>query len=144
AAPDWPSWENPWFVVERNPDYNWAKWVAGAPADSPRQLIITNNLFPAQENNSDWLHLGAAGAYDEHARALARNLVAAGLGNSVIRLAHEANYTGYPYSVGGTDADFALWRQFWRRMVIAMRSVPGAHFLFDWCINAHWRPLPLD
>jgi beta-mannanase len=24
-----------------------------------------------------------------------------------------------------------------------MRSAPGAHFMFDWCINAYWRPIPL-
>ena len=24
-----------------------------------------------------------------------------------------------------------------------MRSVPGAHFLFDWCVNANYRDIPL-
>jgi beta-mannanase len=61
----------------------------------------------------------------------------------VIRLAHEANDPGRPYSIGTTNEELDLWRQFWRRTVIAMRSVPGAHFLFDWCINAYWRPIPL-
>jgi Glycosyl hydrolase family 26 len=144
ASPDWAGWEKPWFLVERNPAYNWADWVAAAPAGAQRQLIITNNLFPSAENGSDWLRAGAAGAYTEHARALARNLVAAGLGNSVIRLAHEANGTSDPYALGASDADFRLWVQFWRHTAIAMRSVPGAHFMFDWCVNAYWRPIPLN
>jgi hypothetical protein len=143
AAPDWAGWERPWFVGNHNRDYDWSGWVAAAPAGTHRQLIISNNLFPAQEDNSPWLQAGAAGDYEDHARALARNLVAAGLGNAVIRLAHEANGTGSPYSIGSSSAELALWRRFWRRTAIAMRSVPGAHFLFDWCVNAYWRPIPL-
>jgi Glycosyl hydrolase family 26 len=141
ASPDWAGWEKPWFLTNQDPNYNWASWAA-APRRH-RQLIVTNNLFPSDVNNTDWLHAGAAGAYQGHARALAHNLVAAGLGNSIIRLAHEANDSSYPYSIGGTANDFRLWREFWRRTAIAMRSVSGAHFVFDWCINAHWRPIPL-
>jgi hypothetical protein len=142
AAADWPGWEKPWFLTNQDPRYNWATW-ATAPG-THRQLVITNNLFPTEVNGSDWLTAGAAGAYEGHARALARNLVAAGLGNSVIRLAHEANDTSYPYSLDSSNQDLVKWRQFWRRTVLAMRSVPGAHFLFDWCINAHQRPIPLS
>jgi hypothetical protein len=109
-----------------------------------RQLIITQNLFPSSLEGLDWLRAGAAGVFVGYARALARNLVAAGLGGSVIRLADEANDSGSPDAVGSTDPQLALWRQFWRRTAIAMRSVPGAHFLFDWCINAYWRPIPLS
>jgi hypothetical protein len=25
-----------------------------------------------------------------------------------------------------------------------LRSVAGAHFLLDWCVNAYWRPIPLN
>jgi Glycosyl hydrolase family 26 len=142
ASPDWASWEKPWFLTHKDPAHSWGTW-ATTPG-THRQLIITNNLFPSNVNGSDWLAAGAAGAYDGHARALARNLVAAGLGNSVIRLAHEANTTLYPYSLIDDATDLARWRLFWRRTVLAMRSVPGAHFLFDWCINAHQRPIQLS
>src|SRR3954471_21648927 len=121
AAPAWPDWENPWFVRHVDPDLNWAKWKAAAPG---RTLIITQNLFPSEVNGSNWLDAGAAGAYLDHARALTRNLVAAGLGDSVIRLAHEANGTWYPYSIGNTPASNAKWVSFWRQTVQAMRSVP--------------------
>jgi Glycosyl hydrolase family 26 len=141
ASPDWASWERPWFLTQQDPTHSWGSW-ATAPG-TQRQLIITNNLFPSDVDGSDWLAAGAAGAYDGHARALARNLVAAGLGNSVIRLAPEANDSSYPYSIQDSAADLDQWRQFWRQTVLAMRSVPGANFLFDWCINAHERPIQL-
>jgi len=141
ASPDWAGWENPWFIHHPDPDLNWARW-ATAPGKG-RQLIITQNLFPASLAHSRrWRAAGARGAYTGHARALARNLVSAGLGSSVIRLAHEANGTWYPDSIGSTNSDFRRWRRFWRKTVLAMRSVPGAHFRFDWTVNAGWRPIP--
>ncbi len=142
ASSDWEGWEDPWFLNGGNRNYDWGAWTRVRA--SHRQLIITQNLFPSLLNGSDWLDAGADGAYEAYARVLARNLVAAGLGDAVIRLAHEANDTGEPYALGSTDRQLALWRQFWRNTVIAMRSVPGAHFLFDWCINAYWRPIPLS
>jgi hypothetical protein len=140
ASPGWAGWENPWFTHHPDPDLNWAKW-ATAPGTS-RTLIITQNLFPASVNHANWRVAGARGRYARHAKALARNLVAAGLGTAVIRLGHEANGDWYPDSIGSTRRQFALWRKFWRRTVLAMRSVRGAHFRFDWSVNAAYRPIP--
>jgi hypothetical protein len=139
AAPNWEGWEDPWFTHHPDPDLNWAKWARGRG----RRLIVTQNLFPAELARTDWLTPGARGAFTGHARALARHLVAAGLGDSVIRLAHEANGDWYPYSVTTDRRKLALWRRFWRRTALAMRSVRGAHFRFDWCVNAAYRPIPL-
>src|SRR5919201_4420974 len=132
ASPDWYGWETPWFIRHITPDHDWAAWAT--QPGTGRQLVISQNLFPASEDNTDWRTAGARGDYMDHARALARNLVAAGLGDSVIRLSHEANGTWYADSIGTTDRDFRLWREMWRKTAIAMRSVPGAHFKFDWCI----------
>ncbi len=142
AAADWSAWERPWFIVDKSPALDWGSWATAR--GTHRQLIISQNLFPSSLNGTDWLRAGAAGRFAAHARALARNLVAAGLGHSVIRLAHEANDTASPYSIGSTPRQWGLWRRFWRLTVLAMRSVPGAHFLFDWCVNAYWRPIPLS
>ena len=141
AAPDWSGWERPWFTNRTYADESWATWATTPGTD--RRLIITQNLFPASENSADWLALGAAGAFEGYAQALATNLVNAGLGSSVIRLGHEANGTWYPDSIPGTAAGDAQWVQFWRNTVIAMRSVPGAHFQFDWTVNAGYRNIPL-
>src|SRR5205085_1396640 len=54
-----------------------------------------------------------------------------------------ANGTWYRDSLGSTGREYALWRTAWRRTVFAMRSVPGAHFRFDWCINAAYRNIPM-
>src|SRR3954453_12962900 len=141
GSPDWAGWEDPWFTHHPDPNLNWVKWQQAAPG---RRLIITQNLFPSQLNNTDWRTAGAAGAYTDHAVKLAQRLVAVGQGNAVIRLAHEANGTWYADSIGNTDQEMDQWRQFWRQMVIAMRSVPGAHFKFDFCVNAGYRAIPLD
>jgi Glycosyl hydrolase family 26 len=141
ASTDWDGWERPWFIRNVADDNNWRAW-ATAPGTA-RQLIITQGLFPASVSGSDWRAAGARGDYVDHAKALARNLVAAGLGNSVIRLSHEANCDWNPDNIGTTATDFANWRQFWRNTVLAMKSVPGANFSFDWCINARYRAIPL-
>jgi hypothetical protein len=141
AAPDWAAWSDPWFINPTYPDLSWSRW-ATAPG-THRRLIITQDLFPADENNSDWLQSGADGAFENHARQLAERLIRAGLGDSVIRLAHEANGTWYPDSIPDTPSGNRLWVRFWQDTVTAMRSVRGAHFLFDWCVNAGTRDVPL-
>jgi hypothetical protein len=142
ASPNWAGWDDPWFLSEQgNPNANWLGWATAPGTD--RQLIITQGMFPSSLNGTDWLQAGAAGAYNTYARTLARNLVAAGLGNSVIRLGHESNDSGSPWFIGTTAQSWRQWDEYWRQTVTAMRSVPGAHFLFDWCINAYWEPTAL-
>ena len=140
AAPDWSAWEYPWFVYNRSANENWTQF-ARRPGDT---MIITLNLFPSSVDNANWRAIGAAGGYVAYDKTLARNLVAAGMGHAIIRLAHEANGTWYADNVGTTPAQWAQWKEFWRRTAIAMRSVPGAHFSFNWCIAAGNRPIPFS
>ncbi len=141
TAADWRSWERPWFLSSDNPDEDWARWATRSGKN--RTLVISQSLFP-KNVGGDWLGAGARGDFAPHAKALARNLVQAGLGDSVIRLAAEANGTWQPYSLGASPQQQDLWRRFWRRTAIAIRSVPGAHFRFDWCVNTAIRPIPLS
>ena len=138
----WQQWENPWILTPPSTDTNWVSW-ATAPGTS-RQLVITQDLIPSDVASSDWLDAGAAGDYESYAQTFAENLVRAGLGNSIIRLAPEANGNWFADSLGTTPQQWAQWDQFWRDTVIAMRSVPGANFQFDWCINYLYRDLPLS
>ncbi len=72
---------------------------------------------------------GATGAYDEHFVGLARMLVAHGMARSSLRLGWEFNNANFPwYAAGQATAFIAYWRQ----IVGAMRSVPGAQFRFVW------------
>jgi Glycosyl hydrolase family 26 len=138
ASPDWKGWEHPWFIGYYKPDSDWGKWMVAAPG---RQLIITQSMIPSGAP-ADWRQRGANGEYDAYARELAQYLVAKGLGGAIIRLGHEANGNWYKDSIGTWRADFNAWRDYWGRIVRAMRAVAGAQFTFDWCINAGVRAIP--
>ena len=139
ASTTWAQWEDPWFLTNPPGDANWSGF-----ARSGNRMIITVDLFPKSVDGSDWRPAGASGAYSGYAATLARNLVRGGMGHAVIRLGHEANGTWYADNVGDDAQQEAQWAEFWRRTVTAMRSVPGAHFSFDWCVNAVYRPIPLS
>jgi beta-mannanase len=66
------------------------------------------------------------------------------MGNAVIRLGHEMNGTWYHDSLGNDPRQYRDWAIYWARIVQAMRSVRGAHFLFDWNVNAGYRDIPFD
>lgn len=101
AAQNWAQWDDPWFITDPYSDGNWAQWVQASPG---RTMILSIQLIPTDLDGTSWLGRGADGAYDKYAKKLARNLVAAGLGSSVIRLAPEANGTWEPDSIGNTPA----------------------------------------
>ena len=139
--PTWNNWVNVWWSHPQKPDFNWLKWKKAIPG---RKIIISQAMVP-ENAPSNWRQLGASGAYDHYATQLATNLVAEGLGDSVIRLGWEANDTGDPASTLGTNPSlYRDWAVYWGRIVRAMRAVPGAHFLFDWSINEYYRPIPFD
>lgn len=150
ADPTWSDWVNPWPTGTASD--GWDAWLAASP---DHQLVLGLNLVPnsvspsGYPTNTGWEATCASGAYNEYAVALARNLVAEGASNSVIRLGKEFNgswendYVGSP-----TDANYASelanWIGCYRNEVTAMRSVPGAHFLFDWNPNTCMTSIPLS
>jgi hypothetical protein len=73
---------------------------------------------------------------------MARNLVAAGLGHSVLRLGWEFNGSWFRWGITATDKPYQYaqrareFAQAWRTIVTAIRHVKGAHFTFDWCVAA--------
>jgi hypothetical protein len=136
--PTWSAWEDPWFISNRIPNENWIHF-ARRRGD---RLIITVEMFPEQAKSQSWRVLGAEGSFAGYARTLATNLVANGMGDAVIRIGPEANGTWAEDNIGTAPKDWALWRRFWRRTALAMRSVRGAHFDFNWCIAAGYRPIP--
>jgi hypothetical protein len=140
---NWAAWDDPWFTDQDDPNVDWGAWVRESPADDQRLLIISEQLIPTDLEGNGWLAKGAAGDYTEYARLLARRLVAAGLSNSVIRLSPEMNGDWNVDSVPDTARGDREWIAFWRRTVLAMRSVHGAHFVFDWCPNNGYRAIAL-
>lgn len=88
---------------------------------------------PILPSSGDYtLAIGATGAYDQYFVTLAEGLVAGGQGNSIIRLGWEFNGVSFPWSARGQAANFIAY---WQQIVTAMRSVPGANFMFEWNPN---------
>lgn len=137
SAPTWTGLENPWFLSDERPMYDWHRWVSSGP----RQLIISQEMIP-DEAPSDWRLQGAKGAYNSHWIAFARYLIASGAGNAVIRLAPEMNGDWNKDNVGDTSLQYGQWAGYWRQIVMTMRQVPGSHFRFDWNVNSGYRTIP--
>jgi len=122
-----------WSDIEGSPKFlaPWARWRRAADG----RLLVVN--VPLQAHNEDGLpdarvrallRAGAAGRFDGHFRALARHLVRLGVPDTVLVLGWEMNGTTYTHRCG---PDPAAWRAYWRRVVKALRSVPGQRFRFD-------------
>jgi hypothetical protein len=138
----WSQWARPWFIESTNYGrYDWRMWLKANPA--VRRVVITQEMVPA-DVPSNWRELGSVGTYDHYARQLAVNLVAAGMGNAIIRLGHEMNGTWYHDSLGNDPAQYRDWANYWARIVKVMRAVSGANFLFDWCVSSGYRNIPFD
>jgi len=109
----------------------WDELAADAPRKvrrfrgAPQRLVLS---LPMRGS----LVAGANGAYDAQIRALAEGLVAGGRGDTIIRPGWEMNGPWFSWSaIGQAEA----YTGFFRRIVSVMRSVPGAQFVFDWCLS---------
>ena len=87
----------------------------------------------ATSTSGDSLQQGAAGAYNSYFRKLARDMVAGGQANSIVRLGWEFNAGWFPWAAVGQAATFI---GYWRQIVDTMRSVAGQNFTFEWNPNA--------
>jgi hypothetical protein len=108
---------------------SWAKYWGGSPYGS--KMLITIPMLPA--DTSTTLQQGATGAYDAHFKAAAQHLVAAGMGNAIIRIGHEFNGKWPRWAAQSAPAAYA---SYFRHIVTAMRSVTGQSFRFTWCPSA--------
>ncbi|MGB8197106.1 MAG: glycosyl hydrolase, partial [Acidimicrobiales bacterium] len=135
SATDWTDWESPWITQSQ---YGYTSWVAEEPQS--RQLVLDVDLIPSSLENIDnplsWEQSCAAGAFDNYATQLGTNLVAAGLGNSVLRLGAEMNGNWEVDFIGTTTQEQNLWASCFANEVTALRQVPGQDFLIDWDVNA--------
>jgi len=122
-------WEN----IEGRPGFlaAWAAWRKGA---DDRMFVLNTPMLERNEERvpdgevRTLLRAGAAGQFDEHFRRLAERLVLLGVPDTVIVLGWEMNGTTYTHRCG---PDPVAWKAYWKRIVAAMRSVPGQEFRFD-------------
>ncbi|MHB8293553.1 MAG: glycoside hydrolase family 26 protein [Acidimicrobiales bacterium] len=103
-------------------------WTVGRWDGVPETMVWSVPMLPATGSN---LAAGATGAYDQHFVALARFLVAHDRASSVLRLGWGFNGKWTSWSVRG-PSQARSYILYWRRIVTAMRSVPGSHFSFEW------------
>jgi hypothetical protein len=95
-------------------------------------LVLGVPVLPRHSRST--LARGARGAYKRHFVTLAQNLVNAGEANAYLRLGWEFNGTWYKWSVrNATQAN--QFAAYFRKIVTAMRSVPGQSFKFVWNPN---------
>jgi DNA segregation ATPase FtsK/SpoIIIE-like protein len=114
-----------WSDIELSP--TWLSWWAKA-GDATR-MIVSIPMLP-KADTSTTLEAGATGAYDSHWQAAALHLVAAGMGNAILRIGWEFNQNWARWAARNDPAAYAAY---WRHIVSAMRSVPGQSFRFVWC-----------
>ena len=96
------------------------------------RVVLGVPIIPGTSGGS--LAQGATGAYNQYFATLAQNLVAGGVGNSILRLGWEFNGNWFPWSVAN-NTDAANYAAYWRQIVNTMRAVPGQSFQFVWNPN---------
>jgi hypothetical protein len=107
-----------------NPNYMIGQWRG-----SRHRMVYSVALLPQHQSGS--IKVGATGEYDRYYRTLARNLVAGGQQDAILRLGWEFNLGSSHWST----ADNQAFISYWRHIVTAMRSVPGQKLKFDWNLN---------
>ncbi|GEM_PF-1307677 len=109
------------------------RWLTSAWAGTGDTVFLGVPMIPTDASGTPLGTLagGAAGDYDAAFVTLAQTLVSGGLGSAYLRLGPEFDGTWTPWAVtNATDA--ANFAAYWRNIVTAMRSVPGADFRFVW------------
>jgi hypothetical protein len=121
----------------------WSDWVRAQPG---RRMVLSIPLLPGPPDGKGpaegpgaglpvSLAEGAAGKYDAYFKGLAQTLVQYHLGDSILRLGWEWNGNWYAWKVVTAD-DARNFAAYWRRIVTAIRSVPGTENLkFDWNVS---------
>ena len=116
---------NSWDSITSVTKYGLTKYWDNSNA----HMVWSVPLLPADGSAS--LETAATGAYNSKYVSVAQQLIAGGDGAATIRLGWEM--TGDWYTWSGVK-DPAAFAGAWRQAVTAMRSVPGAHFTFDFNI----------
>lgn len=124
----------------------WGQWTDPPPWvdfwSGRCRLHLSPGMWPktALESQTTFtLAAGARGDYDSHWVDLGKALVAQGQGDSIIRPGHEFTGNWYSYTVCTayksttfSPTKAANYAAYYRRIVTAMRSVPGQNFKFEW------------
>jgi hypothetical protein len=122
------------YAVDFPPRQTWADISQPQPAIDtwkglPYRVVYSIALLP--DDPRDTIERGATGEYDKYFADLAQRLVAAGQQTAILRLGWEFNIADSRWST----ADSKAFVSYWRHVVAAFRTQPGAQFQFDWNPN---------
>jgi hypothetical protein len=113
-----------WEYFETGWPDSFRQWSDWRTKDPSRRLVLAVPLFVSEEpsSNREKIAACARGDYDAHYAALSRNLRAANLGDSILRIGWEAHANWQPWSYRNNPTD---WRACWRRIASTVkREVP--------------------
>jgi len=105
-------------------------WVVSCWKDSGLALTLSVPMLTFRDRGT--LADGVAGNYDDIFLTTARQLIANGYADAVVRIAWEFNGDWMPWRA---DKDPQNYVAYFRRIVSLMRSVPGQKFKFEWTPN---------
>jgi hypothetical protein len=116
-----------WASLESDAAWGCASWSPNAVAVVPAMTFSV----PLTVNGTSLADV-AAGLHDSSFIAVANSLVSNNWGGSVVRLGWEFNGSWMPWAAVNDPVSYVAA---YRHVVALMRSVPGAHFKFDWCTS---------
>jgi Glycosyl hydrolase family 26 len=118
-------------VIEFTEQSDWphmltsVRWALGCWRGTPYRLAQSVPMLV----KGTTLKQGAAGAYDQHFVALGKLLVEMGHSDAFLRIGWEFNGGWYPWAAARDPDAFKLY---FRRIVAALRTVPGQRFKIVW------------
>jgi Glycosyl hydrolase family 26 len=109
------------------------QWLTNAWNQSGYVLSLAIPIIPSNSQGQPLGNLvaGAAGTYNGYFKKLSQRLVAGGEGTAYLRLGWEFDGNWFPWQARSAAAE-ASFAAYFRQIVTAMRSVPGAAFRFVW------------
>jgi len=105
-------------------------WIISCWKGSGLKLTLSVPMLPFDKQGS--LAEGAVGHYDPLFKETARQLVANGYADAVVRIGWEFNGEWMPWRA---DRDPKAYVAYFQRIVTLMRQTPGQQFRFEWTPN---------
>lgn len=121
-----PTWALDFFAGDSWTSIESPTWWLNGWGSSGYRMVYSVPMLPS---SGATIAEGAAGAYGGHWAKLAQTLIAAGQADAILRIGWEFNGRWYVWSAKDNPG---AWAEYWRRIVTAMRAVPGADFRFEW------------
>ncbi len=103
-------------------------WTLANWSGTPFHMIFGIPMLPVDGST---LAAGAAGDYNLAFVSLATQLIAAGQGNAILMLGWDPMQSVTPWAVH-SSTQASQYVAYWHQIVNSIRSVPGAHFSFEW------------